>query len=178
MSYTPSDEYPLIFLSVQKLAENQEETMPKHIQIRLAVKDDIDTIARFNKEMAWETEEINLPLDRVKKGVAGIFEDGRRGFYIIAESEGKVVGQTMITYEWSDWRNADFWWIQSVYVLPEYRRSGVFRAIFDHIKGMAAISNVCGFRLYVNKHNSQAKIAYENLGLEYSYYELYEISLL
>lgn len=146
-------------------------------QIRLGIKDDIDTIAKFNAEMAWETEEIDLPLERLKKGVAGIFEDSRRGFYVVAECDGKVVGQTMITYEWSDWRNANFWWIQSVYVLPEYRRSGVFRAIFEHIKDMAKeTTNVCGFRLYVNKHNSHAKSAYESLGLECSYYELYEIS--
>lgn len=149
---------------------------PQDIKIRLGVKEDIDTIAKFNAEMAWETEGIDLSLERLKKGVAGLFEDSRRGFYVIAECDGKVVGQTMITYEWSDWRNADFWWIQSVYVLPEYRRAGIFRGIFEHIKSMAKASNVCGFRLYVNKHNSQAKNAYENLGLECSYYEMYEVS--
>jgi GNAT superfamily N-acetyltransferase len=149
----------------------------QNIQIRLADKNDIDTIAKFNAEMAWESENINLSMERLKKGVAGLFEDSRRGFYVVAECDGKVVGQTMITYEWSDWRNANFWWIQSVYVMPEYRRFGVFRSIVEHIKHKAEeSSDVCGFRLYVSKYNSQAKKAYESMGMEMSYYEFYELS--
>ena len=84
----------------------------------------------------------------------------------------------MITYEWSDWRNGVFWWIQSVYVLPSYRRAGVFRSLFEYIKRMAEnTSNVCGLRLYVHKNNHLAKQAYESLNMEQSHYELYEMPI-
>ena len=151
---------------------------PHNVCVRRATAADVDTIVEFNVAMARETEDITLPRQRLINGVASVFEDNTKGFYILAECGGKVVGQTMITYEWSDWRSGIFWWIQSVYVLPSYRRIGVFRSLFEYIKRMAeSASNVCGLRLYVDKNNQTAKQAYESLGMEGSSYELYEMSL-
>ena len=150
----------------------------KSYHIRHAIKDDIDTIVNFNRAMAKETEDINLPLQRLRNGVAGVFEDSTRGFYVVAERNGEVIGQTLVTDEWSDWRNGVFWWIQSVYVLPDYRRAHVFRSLFQYIKNTAeGRSGICGFRLYVDRSNFSAKQAYESLGMEESSYELYEMLL-
>jgi len=147
----------------------------KEISIRQATIDDIDTIVCFNKAMAMETEGLELPHQRLKDGVMSALRDVSKGFYVVAECNNKVIGQTMITYEWSDWRNGVFWWIQSVYVIPEHRKSGVFRYIFEHIQQIAANTpKVCGFRLYVEKNNIQAKHAYRSLGMKKSHYELYE----
>ena len=104
----------------------------KEIHIRRAAKADADTIVTFNAEMARETEDLALPRKRLTNGVNAMFDDSAKGFYVLAECDGKVVGQAMITYEWSDWRNGTFWWIQSVYVLPQYRRMGVFRSLFEY----------------------------------------------
>ncbi len=148
------------------------------VNIRRAETNDVDTIADFNIEMAGETEDIVLPRLRLLKGVKALLEDISKGFYVMAELDGKPVGQAMITYEWSDWRDSTFWWIQSVYVLPQYRRMGVFRALFHHIKLIAEeTTDVCGLRLYVEQGNHAAKQTYESLGMEESHYELREIML-
>ncbi len=148
------------------------------IRVRHAVEADVDTIVNFNIEMARETEGIALPRSRLTDGVNAVFADKTKGFYIVAECDDKVVGQAMITYEWSDWRNSTFWWIQSVYVLPQYRRTGVFRALFRHIKLMAErTSDVCGLRLYVEQSNHTAKRVYESLGMEECHYDLREMPL-
>ncbi len=148
------------------------------VRIRRAEGTDVETIVDFNIEMARETENIALPHLRLVNGVKALFEDISRGFYVIAEFHDKPVGQVMITYEWSDWRNGTFWWIQSVYVLPQYRRMGVFRALFHHIKLMAeGTADVCGLRLYVEQGNHTAKQAYESLGMEESHYDLREMML-
>jgi GNAT superfamily N-acetyltransferase len=147
------------------------------IQVRYAKPDDIETIVRFNIELAYDTENIVLSRQKLFDGVTAMFKDPLKGFYVIAECDGVVVGQTMITYEWSDWRNAIFWWIQSVYVLPDYRKTGVLRSIFEQIKSLAMESNVCGLRLYVYKDNNAAKKAYQSLGMEESHYEFYEMML-
>lgn len=149
-----------------------------NIYIRQAEVSDIDTIVRFNTEMAHETEGIALSHQKLRDGVSAVFEDNTKGFYLVAECNDSIVGQALITYEWSDWRDGMFWWIQSVYVLPDYRRIGVLRSIFECIKRMAGdSSNVCGLRLYVHKDNLTAKLAYENLGMKYSHYEVYELLL-
>ncbi len=146
------------------------------IHVRLAKEKDIDYIVKFNKEMAFETEGITLSHQKLYDGVTAVFKDKNKGFYLVAESDGNLVGQALITFEWSDWRNAFFWWIQSVYVIPEYRRSGVLRSIFDQIKVISQqSSNVCGLRLYVEKNNFVAKKAYEKLGMKESHYDLYEM---
>ena len=147
------------------------------ISVRQATRNDIDIIVHFNSEMAYETENIILSQQKLTNGVTAVFEDSTKGFYIVAECDGTVVGQAMITYEWSDWRNAVVWWIQSVYILPDYRKIGMFRSIFEQIKLLAKESNACGLRLYVDRSNIIAKKAYNNLGMEESHYDLYEMML-
>lgn len=147
------------------------------VRVKRATIADVDTIVDFNTAMARETENIILPRQRLTDGVTSILEDSTKGFYVVAESDGRVVGQMMITYEWSDWRNGFFWWIQSVYVLSSHRRMGVFRSLFEYVKRMAENElNVCGLRLYVASENHPAKQAYQNLDMEKSHYELYEMS--
>jgi GNAT superfamily N-acetyltransferase len=146
------------------------------INIRRASLTDLVTIVKFNAAMGYETEELPLDLIVLRKGVHNILSDESKGFYVVAELEGKVVGQTMITFEWSDWRNGFFWWIQSVYVLPEFRRAGVFKKLYKEIYEMAAADkNGCGLRLYVERKNERAKKAYENLGMLHSHYDMYEV---
>ncbi len=149
---------------------------PLDLKVRRATPDDQATIVRFNEALAWESEGKTLDVGTLTTGVAAVFASGDRGFYCIAESEGRVVGQLMITYEWSDWRNGYFWWIQSVYVSSEYRRRGVYRALEAYVKAQAeAEENVCGFRLYVEKNNHVAQQVYANLGMVQSDYDLLEI---
>jgi GNAT superfamily N-acetyltransferase len=146
------------------------------IHIRSAEVKDTETIVKFNAAMGYETEELQLDLILLRKGVHNILSDESKGFYILAEIDGNVVGQTMITFEWSDWRNGFFWWIQSVYVLPEYRKSGVFKSIYKHVHEIAAAdNNVCGLRLYVDRKNERAKKVYGNLGMLQSHYDMYDV---
>lgn len=146
--------------------------------VREATRSDVGTIARHNAAMAWETENIRLEPDVVSAGTTRVVEEPALGFYLIAENEGAIAGQLMVTFEWSDWRNGCFWWIQSVYVVPSARRQGVFRALFRHLEGMAEQrGGVCGFRLYVEKDNRVAAAVYETLGLRESVYRIREIDL-
>ena len=146
-----------------------------NISIRNAVRSDAVTIVRFNAAMADETEHKTLDLRLLHDGVNGLFDHPEYGFYILAESDGEIVGQIMITYEWSDWRNGVFWWIQSVYVKPEFRSRGVFRMLFDHISSTASgRETVCGFRLYVERENERAQRVYEAMGMKQTRYEMYE----
>lgn len=130
--------------------------------------------------MALETEHRRLDLKRVRKGVAALMARPARGTYFVAET-GKagarnVVGQLLITHEWSDWRNGNFWWIQSVYVAKPFRGRGVFRALFEHVNALArARKDVCGLRLYMDAHNGRARRSYERLGLMRTNYEVFEI---
>lgn len=149
------------------------------IHIRPAARDDADTIIEFNWAMALETESRRLDLAILRKGTLAILESPEYGFYIMAElPEGKShkpVGQLMITYEWSDWRNGLFWWIQSVYVVPDRRGLGVFRAMHDHILVKAkADPRVCGIRLYVERENRMAQTVYQRVGLTPSVYAVFE----
>jgi len=147
-----------------------------NLQIRTAKVSDAETIARYNRAMAAETESIQLDGDRLLAGVRAVFEDASRGFYLVGESGGRVVGQLMVTYEWSDWRNGVFWWIQSVYVEPEFRGTGVFRQLYDHALALArAGSSVCGIRLYVEGENHRAQRVYERVGMDRTSYRLYEV---
>lgn len=129
--------------------------------------------------MALETEGRHLDRERLRQGTRAVFDLPARGFYIVAELPApagpKVVGQLLITFEWSDWRNATFWWIQSVYVDPAWRRQGVYRAMHRYILGQAhARPDVCGLRLYVEGENKGAQAAYERVGLAPSSYEVFE----
>ena len=145
------------------------------MQIRKARKDDIDALIAFNEAMAFETEGKKLFTGTLRKGVEAVFDDPQKGFYVVAEDAGRVVGGLMVTNEWSDWRNAWFWWIQSVYVNPEYRGKRLYSQLYDFVKREAASAdNVCGFRLYVEKENAHAQRVYEKVGMAETYYLMYE----
>ncbi len=143
--------------------------------IRPARESDAETIARFNSAMALETEHLHLDPSRLLEGVRGLFIRPEFGRYLIAEWDGRVAGQTMITYEWSDWRNGVFWWIQSVYVLPEFRNRGIFRALMEQVeKEAGAAGGVCGVRLYVESNNQRAQEVYCRLGFQNTAYRMLE----
>ncbi len=135
------------------------------IEIRNAVLADSGTIANYNSLMAEETEGRPLDPDVIGPGVADILSDPSKGRYWVAEAGSELVGQIMVTYEWSDWRNGMIWWIQSVYVRPEHRRSGVFKALYQHVERRARESGACGLRLYVEQNNVRAQNTYEALGM-------------
>jgi len=146
------------------------------ITIRPATLADASRITEFNALMAKETEGIDLDMARLLVGVESVLRDSSKGIYYVAEENGFVVGQTLITYEWSDWRNGMFWWIQSVYVQKDVRGKGVFKALFDHIGKLAKQEKtVCGLRLYVEKHNDRAQQTYERLGMKKTHYEMFEL---
>ncbi|MCD6205276.1 MAG: GNAT family N-acetyltransferase [Candidatus Marinimicrobia bacterium] len=145
------------------------------IQIRKATIADAAIIAEFNSAMAFETERKHLDTDTINAGVSNLFKHPEYGFYIVAESDHRVCGCLLITYEWSDWRNGLIWWIQSVYIHPDYRRQGIYRQMYAFIKNLAKNeNNVRGFRLYVEKENRIAQETYESLGMRETVYKLYE----
>lgn len=144
--------------------------------IRKANLSDIPVIVEFNYNLAKETEHIELNKDRLYKGVQRVIEDPSKGIYFLYEYEGQVQGQLMITKEWSDWRNGEFWWIQSVYVRRDYRKKGVFKALYEHVEKIVLENkDLCGLRLYVEKENETAQNTYKSLGMEETYYKLYEM---
>ncbi|HAV64615.1 MAG TPA: GNAT family N-acetyltransferase [Verrucomicrobiales bacterium] len=144
--------------------------------IREASIEDVSVIADFNLAIARETEGRELDRPTVLLGVHNFIAVPARGRYFVAQLEGAVVGQTAFTYEWSDWRNGNFWWLQSVYVHPGHRARGVFRALFAHIEALArAAEDCCGIRLYMERENRVAQQAYLKLGLRDSGYEVLEV---
>lgn len=145
------------------------------MNIRVAGKDDADSLVEFNQAMALETEDKQLAGDVLRRGVEAVFDDQSKGFYVVAETGERIVGGLMVTYEWSDWRSAWFWWVQSVYVRPEARGQSVYRRLYEFVKARAAESgNVCGFRLYVESDNHDALRVYEKVGMQASHYLMYE----
>lgn len=144
------------------------------VNVRMARRGDAGVIAAFNVALAQESEGRRLNAKRVLAGVKALLADRAKGQYFVAVSDGQVVGQLMVTYEWSDWRNGNFWWLQSVYVRPEFRRGGVFRSLFAFMRKAAKRGNVCGLRLYVERENVRGKKTYERLGLGPTHYEVYE----
>ena len=141
-------------------------TSPRALEIRDATPEDVEVISRFNLLLAQETEDRVLDAQRVHAGVAAALADPDRGRYLVAAAEGEVVGQVMITREWSDWRNMWFWWLQSVYVQPARRGEGVFRALFAAVEALATEDGaVSGLRLYVERENRRALETYARLGL-------------
>ena len=147
-----------------------------NITVRPATAADADFLAQGNAAMALETEHKQLDPGIVGAGVRAALADPTKGLYFIAEQGGQRVGQLMFTYEWSDWRNGTFWWIQSVYVLPEARRSGVFRALFRHVEQRAERDpGVCGIRLYVERENDRAQATYRHCGLHDAGYVVMEV---
>jgi GNAT superfamily N-acetyltransferase len=144
------------------------------IEIRKALLTEAQSIIDFQLKMAWETEKMELNRDLVTMGVNAVFTDPGKGRYYVAETEGKVIASLLITYEWSDWRNCNVWWFQSVYVIPEYRRRGVFRMMYDHIRSMSEKLGIAGLRLYVETKNVTAQLTYEALGMSSEHYAFYE----
>ena len=142
--------------------------------IRPADGADAATIAAFNQRLAEETENRTLAGELIGPGVATLLGDPDRGRYFVAEIDGAVVGQLMITYEWSDWRNGVFWWIQSVYVAPAARRNGVFSALYQHVLAMAEAAGACGIRLYVENGNARAQETYRAMGMKDTTYSVME----
>jgi ribosomal protein S18 acetylase RimI-like enzyme len=144
--------------------------------IRSANKKDTKTLIKFNQAMALETEDITLDHQTVQAGVVAVIEDASKGFYLICEQSDTIAGSLMITLEWSDWRNGNIWWIQSVYVDPRYRRKGVFTALFTEVKKrISSNDNIAGVRLYVDEHNKTAIETYLTLGMKTSNYNMLEL---
>ena len=132
--------------------------MNNEILIRVAKKADAPALVEFNQAMALETEGKRLETSILQSGVEAVFDDEKKGFYVVAESEGKIIGGLMITFEWSDWRDSWFWWIQSVYILPEGRGRKIYSRLYDFVKEKARESGgVCGIRLYVENENEHAR---------------------
>jgi GNAT superfamily N-acetyltransferase len=144
------------------------------LQIRAAEPADLASLVQWNAAMAWETEQKRLDPAILARGVAGVFEQPQRGFYLVAERDGTAVASLLVTREWSDWRNGDFWWIQSVYVIPAARRSGVFRALHADVAQRARDAGAVGLRLYVETENERAQATYAQLGMQRCPYWMYE----
>lgn len=156
---------------------SHDEALPTEArwEIRPAQFDDWPTIADFNTRLAGETEGKRLEPDTIAQGVRTLLSQPQHGRYFVAGIQGRIVGQIMHTREWSDWRNGEIWWLQSVYVLSEFRQRGVFRALFAHLQKLAQSSpDVIGLRLYVEEHNTRAQEAYLTLGLQRAGYTVME----
>ena len=138
---------------------------------------DIEVIAQFQVDMAMESEGTLLDKDTVTKGVSAAMEDENKGSYYVARVDGKAVGSLMLTREWSDWNNGWYWWIQSVYVAPEYRRQGIYRNLYHTVCENAKKQNVAQVRLYVDKTNIRGQKVYSSLGMQDSHYLIYETAL-
>ena len=146
------------------------------VNVRPSQLSDLEVIVNYNSAMARETEDRDLDRALLTRGVTSIMEQPSNGFYLVAEIDGCVVGQAMITYEWSDWRNGLFWWLQSVYVHPDYRRRGVYSALYAHVLTCAQeAEEVRGLRLYVESNNMGAQEAYRKLGMHKASYDMYEV---
>ena len=148
------------------------------MDIRIASVADVDFLVDFNQAMALETEGKHLDTDVLTRGVEAVFADEKKGFYVVAEQDGEIVGGLMVTYEWSDWRNSWFWWIQSVYIRPTARGQRIYSQLYDFVKERADnVGEVCGIRLYVENENSHAQRVYEKVGMHASQYLMYEEKL-
>jgi len=149
--------------------------MHKEIDIRQAIPADARQISSFNQNMAFETEGIRLESEVILAGTCRLIDNRNLGFYLVAECEREIVASLMVTTEWSDWRNGVFWWIQSVYVMPQWRRQGIYRRLYEKVKELAETDrDVCGYRLYVERENTTAQSTYRNVGMSQTHYRMYE----
>lgn len=149
--------------------------MSLSVSIRLGKVSDVDDVVRFNQSLAWETEQRTLDETLLQKGVKEALMDGNQCQYYVAEVKGCIVGQMMLTQEWSDWRNGVFWWIQSVYVDTKYRRQGVFKQLYKFVADQARqASDCCGLRLYVEDNNQSAQATYSHMGMVPTKYRVFE----
>lgn len=144
-------------------------------EVRKASLHDKEKIASFQEEMALETEQLKLNPAQIRAGIEAVFQDKSKGMYFVAEADGEIIASLLITFEWSDWRNAWVYWIQSVFVEKSFRRQGVYRKMYAHIKQLVeADKNVAGIRLYVDKTNTNAQKTYTQLGMNGAHYQLFE----
>jgi len=148
------------------------------IVVRKAVANDAGEIAQFNIDHALEIEDMVLDAEKARKGVNAVFSDTSKGCYFVAVVDGEVVGSLLITYEWSDWRAAQIWWLQSVFVKPSARKLGAFKALFEYVEKEAQANSACELKLYVMDNNPRAKVAYERVGMQQSRYVIFEKNLL
>ncbi len=145
------------------------------MQIRKGQLTDLSALVQFNQAMAEETEGLQLDNEVLTLGVKTLLEHPQRGFYLVAEIAGEIVGSLMVTFEWSDWRAKDYYWIQSVYIRPENRRQGIYSKLYQSVKTIAEQNGgAASFRLYVEQENNKAQQTYQALGMEQSYYLMYE----
>jgi GNAT superfamily N-acetyltransferase len=142
--------------------------------IRAARPDDLEALVAGNMALAEETERVRLDRDTLRRGILALLESRASGRYWVAELEGRVVGQLLVTFEWSDWRNRMVWWIQSVYVLPEARGRGVLRTLYDAARREALDAGAGGLRLYVHTANLRAQAVYAALGMNGDHYRVFE----
>jgi len=149
-------------------------TAADEIAVREATDTDVDTVVEFVVAMAAETEDLELDPATVRAAVRAVLADRGKGAYFLAETGAEAVGQALITAEWSDWNCADYWWLQSVYVRPEWRRRGVFAALYRDIEARARRAGAAALRLYVHRENTAARLAYQGLGMRESEYVVYE----
>ncbi len=163
------------YTAPKKMPKAESRSKADEFEVRLARPGDAARIAGFNNAMAMETESRTLAEETVCAGVEAVFSTDKIGFYVVAEHAGEVVGALMVTYEWSDWRNGFFWWFQSVYVEPRYRRQGIYRLLYEFVAQRAkAAGNVYGFRLYVERNNAIAQSVYASLGMSETDYLMFE----
>ncbi|WNM60947.1 GNAT family N-acetyltransferase [Candidatus Nitrospira neomarina] len=155
--------------------------MSSRVKIRRATISDLNTIVGFNMSLARETENRALDVRILESGIEALLKDSGKGWYAVAEKslnggELILVGQILVTFEWSDWRNGNFWWLQSVYVHPDQRQQQIFRQLYEYVQSQAYLNKepVCGYRLYVEENNHQAQKAYANLGFQETAYHMYE----
>ncbi|MCG9738092.1 GNAT family N-acetyltransferase [Shewanella insulae] len=145
------------------------------MQIRKGQQSDLTALVQFNQAMANETEGLSLDQQTLTQGVQTLLENPARGFYLVAEEAGEILGSLMVTYEWSDWRAKDYYWIQSVYIRPQNRRQGIYAKLYQAVKQIAEDNGgAASFRLYVEQENLKAQKTYEALGMKQSYYLMYE----
>jgi GNAT superfamily N-acetyltransferase len=145
------------------------------IDYREAILSDVQVIVDFQLAMARETEELELDREVCERGVQSVFDVPSRGRYFVAEDGGSVIASLMITYEWSDWRNGNVWWIQSVYVRPEFRQRRVYAGLYAHVKNLVqADDSLRGIRLYVDRRNVRAQQVYTKLGMNGEHYQVFE----
>ncbi len=151
------------------------DTLDQLYKIGTIQAEDIPTLAQFQAKMAWETEEYKLDTEAVEQGIQALLDDPSKGRYYKFLHEGDLVGCLMTTYEWSEWRNGQVLWIQSLYILPEHRGKGLFRKVYQYLQDQVKETEGWrGIRLYVDKRNQAATEVYKSIGMDNSHYELFE----
>lgn len=146
------------------------------VSVRKATREDLSAIADFQQRLAAETENMTLDRDILLKGIESMFDDPSKGIYFIAEVDGEIVGCHSITYEWSDWRNGMVFWLQSVYVVEQHRKHGVFKKMFENLQRMVREDKgIAGLRLYVDKTNLRAQKVYQSMGMNGEHYSVFEL---